>query len=140
MTTAVDTNVLIALWDLDDTLSREAQEALHKALAQGNLVVPAPVFAELLAFPKRTDGFLQAFFHETSIAVDWSLSENVWKAAGRAFGVYATRRRRSREPGPRRVLADFVIGAYAEQNGYRLLTFDQGIYRTAFPKLKLVSR
>lgn len=139
MTTAIDTNVLVALWDLDDTLNRQAQSALDKALAQGNLVVPAPVFAELLAFPKRTDGFLQAFFRETSIAVDWHLSENVWKVAGRAFGIYAARRRRRLEPGPRRVLADFVIGAYADQNGFRLLTFDQGIYRTAFPNLKVMS-
>lgn len=108
-------------------------------MAEGNLVVPAPVVAELLAFPKRTDGFLQGFFRETSIAVDWHLSENVWKAAGRAFGVYAAKHGRRREPGPRRVLADFLIGAYADQSGYRLLTFDQGIYRNAFPNLKVIS-
>jgi hypothetical protein len=139
VTTVVDTNVLVALWDVDATSNRAAQEALDTASAHGGLVVPAPVFAELLAFPKRTEAFLQAFFRETSIAVDWNLSEGVWKAAGRAFGVYAARRRRGGESGPRRVLADFVIGAYAEQNGYRLLTLDQGIYRAAFPKLKLAA-
>jgi predicted nucleic acid-binding protein len=139
VTTAVDSNVLIALWDVDDALNREAQAALDQALAGGNLVVAAPVFAELLAFPKRTEGFLQTFFRETSIAVDWELSENVWKAAGRAFGAYAARRRRTGEGKARRVLVDFVIGAYAEQNGYRLLTFDRGIYRAAFPKLKLLA-
>jgi len=108
-------------------------------LGHGKLVVPAPVFAELLAFPKRSGGFLLSFFRETSIAVDWELSENVWRAAGRAFGVYAARRRRSGKQRPRRVLVDFLIGAYAEQNGYRLLTFDRGIYRAAFPDLKLVA-
>jgi predicted nucleic acid-binding protein len=40
---------------------------------------------------------------------------------------------------PRRVLVDFLIGAYVEQNGFRLLTFDRGIHRTAFPKLKLLA-
>ncbi len=139
MTTVIDSDVLIALWEVDDALNRAAQEALDQALAQGKLVVPAPVFAELLAFPKRTEGFLQTFFRETSIAVDWELSENVWKAAGRAFGAYATRRRRAGERAPRRVLVDFLMGAYAEQNGYRLLTFDRGIYRAAFPKLKLLA-
>jgi len=139
VTTAIDSNVLIALWDVDDALNREAQAALDQALAHGKLVVPAPVFAELLAFPQRTEGFLQAFFRETGIAVGWELSENVWKAAGRALGVYAARRRRSGEQRRRRVLVDFVIGAYAEQNGYRLLTFDRGIYRAAFPNLKLLA-
>jgi len=62
VTTAIDSNVLIALWDVDDALNREAQAALDQALAHGKLVVPAPVFAELLAFPQRTEGFLQAFF------------------------------------------------------------------------------
>jgi len=139
VTTAVDTNVLIALWDVEDTLNQAAQAALDQALARGPLVVPAPVFAELLAFPKRSEGFLLSFFRETSIAVDGELSENVWKAAGRAFGVYAARRRRSGERRPRRVLVDFVIGAYAEQKGYGLLTFDRGIYRAAFPNLKLLA-
>ena len=139
MTTVVDSNVLIALWDLDDALNRLAQAALDQALARGKLVVPAPVYAELLAFPKRTEEFLQGYFRETSIAIDWDLSENVWKAAGRAFGTYAPRRRRVGERAPRRVLVDFLIGAYAEQNGYPLLTFDRGIYRRAFPKLKLLA-
>jgi predicted nucleic acid-binding protein len=139
VTTAIDTNVLVALWDVDDALNGAAQESLDQASAQGNLVVCAPVFAELLAFPKRTEAFLEAFFRETSIAVDWNLSERIWKAACRAFGVYTVRRRRRGDSGPRRVLADFVIGAHAAQNGYRLLTLDQGIYRTGFPKLKLIS-
>lgn len=139
MTTVIDSNVLIALWDVDDVLNREALAALDRALAQGKLVVPAPVFAELLAFPQRTEGFLQGFFRETSIAVDWDLAENVWKAAGRAFGAYAARRQRGQEPRARQVLVDFVIGAYAEQNGCRLLTFDRGIYRAAFPKLTLLA-
>ncbi len=137
MTTAIDTNVLVALWDVDDTLNGAAQEALDKASARGNLVVPAPVFAELLAFPKRTDAFLDQFFRETSIVVDWNVSESVWKAGGTAFGVYAARRRRGGDSSPRRVLADFVIGAYADKHGYTLLTLDQGIYRAAFPKLKM---
>jgi predicted nucleic acid-binding protein len=82
---------------------------------------------------------LQSFFRETNIAVDWALSEKVWKAAGLAFGVYAARRRLTREGQPRRVLVDFLIGAYAVQNGYRLLTLDRGIYKAAFPKLKLLA-
>jgi predicted nucleic acid-binding protein len=32
-------------------------------------------------------------------------------------------------------LADFLIGAHAAVNGYRLLTLDAGLYRASFPKL-----
>jgi predicted nucleic acid-binding protein len=56
-----------------------------------------------------------------------------------AFQAYAARRRRHGEAGPRRTLADFVIGAHALQNGFRLLTLDDRIYRAAFPTLKIAS-
>jgi predicted nucleic acid-binding protein len=138
VTTVVDTNVIAALWESRDAVNRAARTALDDALDRGGLIVPAPVFAELLAFPRRTEAFLNTFFRDTGIAIDWHVSEGVWRAAGRAFGAYASRRRQGRSV-PRRILADFLIGAYAEQNGYTLLTLDRGIYRPAFPKLKLVS-
>ena len=56
MTTAIDSNVLIAFWDADNTLNSLAQSALTAAWNRGNLVIAAPVYAELLAFPRRTEG------------------------------------------------------------------------------------
>jgi predicted nucleic acid-binding protein len=47
MTTAIDTNVVVALWDKHPMLSLAAQTALEAAFNLGNLVVSAPVFAEL---------------------------------------------------------------------------------------------
>ena len=138
MTTAVDTNVVAALWDAREVVNRAARTALDDALDRGGLIVPAPVFGELLAFPGRTEAFLNTFFRDTGITVDWHVSKGVWRAAGHAFGAYAVRRRRQSGSVPRRILADFLIGAYAERNGYQLLTLDRGIYRAAFPKLKLV--
>ncbi len=144
MTTVVDTNVLVALWDSDDTTSRLAQSALDAALNHGSLVIPAPVFSELMALPQRTEAFLDKFLRETGIVVEWRLPEAVWREAGKAFGAYALRRRRQREilapfkqPEPRRILADFLIGAYAAHNGFPLLTLDRRIYR-AIPGIKLV--
>ena len=137
MTTGVDTNVIAALWDRRDVVNHASRTVLDDALDRGALIVPAPVFAELLAFPSRTEAFLNTFFRHTGITIDWHLSEGMWRAAGRAFGPYAARRRRQSGSVPRRILADFLIGAYAEQNGYTLLTLDRGIYRAAFPKLKL---
>ena len=135
MTTAIDTNVIIALWDTDLALSTAAESALEAAFRRGNLVIAAPVFAELLAAPGRTETFVNRFLEETGIAVEWDLNEPVWRFAGRAFQAYAERRRRQRTSEARRILADFLIGGHAEVRGYRLLTLDERLYRVAFPKL-----
>lgn len=137
MTTAVDTNVVIALWDKDPGLSLAAQNALEAAFNRGTLVAAAPVFAELMAAPGRTEAFVGSFFEETGIALDWELGEQVWRSAGRAFRAYADRRRKQRDIGTRRILADFLIGAHAVANGYRLLTLDDRLYRTSFPALTI---
>ncbi len=137
MTTAIDTNVLIALWDKNPTLSLAAQTALDAAFSRGTLVAAAPVFAELMAAPGRSEKFVGSFFAETGIGVDWELSEQIWRLAGRAFQAYAERRRKQRDKGARRILADFIVGAHALTNGFRLLTLDEGLYRAAFSNLAI---
>ena len=139
MITAIDTNVLVGLWDRDDALNREAQNALDTAVARGRLVICGAVFAELLAFPRRTETFLDKFMEDTGIIVDWTTNETIWRAAGRAFQDYAKRRRRGTGNPPRRILADFLIGAHAVEKGYTLLTLDARIYKAAFPRLKITN-
>ena len=78
MTTAVHTKVVIGLWDKDSTLNFAAQKALDRAFHRGNLVAAAPVFAELIAAPGRTETFIGSFFDETGIRVDWELAEPIW--------------------------------------------------------------
>jgi predicted nucleic acid-binding protein len=136
VTTAIDTNVVIALWDSDPTINSAAEDALERAFRSGSLVVCAPVFAELIAAPGRTEAFVNSFFEENGIAIDWILDETIWRAAGRAFQSYAERRRKQRDQGTRRLLADFVIGAHAQVRGFRLLSLDERLYRAAFPVLK----
>lgn len=138
MTTAVDTNVIVALWNEDDTLNVAARKALDAAQSRGELVIAAPVFSELLAFPARTEGLVDAFCRETGIAVDWDLKEAVWRLAGLAFQKYTARRRNQGSAGPRGILADFVIGAHADYNGFPLLTLDDRLYRASFPTLRLL--
>jgi len=139
MTTAIDTNVIVALWDRDTRLNSAAQSALDAALGRGGLIIAAPVSAELTACPGRDQAFLDMFFQDAGIAIDWKLDEPTRRTAGRAFQAYAARRRRQGEPRPRRILADFVIGAHAMQKGYPLLTLDDRLYQAAFPALKIVS-
>jgi len=137
MTTAIDTNVLIALWDKDDSLNHAAQRSLDEAHSRGALVISAPVFAELLVFPARNAAFVDAFLNDTGITVEWNLDEGIWRLAAEAFQKYASRRRKQGDGGPRRILADFLIGAHAQKRSYRLLTLDEGLYPTAFPRLVL---
>jgi predicted nucleic acid-binding protein len=66
------------------------------------------------------------------------MDESVWRTAAKSFQKYANRGRKQRTNQPRRILADFLIGAHALQKGHSLLTLDEGIYRAAFPKLHLV--
>jgi predicted nucleic acid-binding protein len=139
MTTAIDTNVLIALWNEDDNLNTLASSALDDALGRGSLVIAASVFSELLASPSRTEAFLDSFCKETGIAVDWDLGEPIWRAAGHAFQHYVARRRKHRDSAPRRILADFLIGAHASVKGFRLLTLDDRLYRAAFPRLTILT-
>jgi len=94
MTTAIDTNVIVALWDRDKALSLAAQSGLDSALGRGSLVMAAPVFAELMAAPGRRESFLDSFCKDTGIIIDWNLEELVWRTAGRAFQAYAGRRRK----------------------------------------------
>jgi|SRR5208282_2510979 len=137
MTTAIDTNVIVALWDEDPALSLAAETALEAAFRRGSLVVAAPVFAELIAAPGRTEALVASLLEENGIAVDWNFNEAIWRAAGRAFQAYAERRRQQRDQGTRRILADFLIGAHAQIRGYRLLSLDERLYRAAFPTLRL---
>jgi predicted nucleic acid-binding protein len=139
MTTALDTNVVVALWYEDDALNSAARSAMDEAHARGRLVTAAPVFAELLASPTRTEAFVDYFLRETGIAVAWDIDEQIWRTAGRAFQSYTKHRRKQQIGGPRRILADFVIGAHALRRGYRLLTLDDRLYRAAFPRLSIVT-
>ena len=138
MRTAIDTNVIVALWDGEDTLHRPARAALDKAFNEGTLVISGAAYAELMAAPGRTDTFVDRFCEEAGIAVDWEIGEKVWRAAGMAFQGYTARRRKQRGTEARRILADFVIGAHALVNGYKLLTLDAGIYQASFPRLGIV--
>jgi predicted nucleic acid-binding protein len=45
---------------------------------------------------------------------------------------------KQQERAPRRILADFLIGAHALVNGYKL-TLDAGTYRVSFAKLGLAA-
>lgn len=134
--TAIDSNVIVALWSREPAATRMA-ELLRGARAAGSLVVAAPVWAELHAAPGATPEFVARFLADTEIAVDLVLDEPVWRKAAQAFAAYAQRRRTSGGGHPRRLLVDFVVGAHATVRADRLLTLDPVRYRTAFGGLRV---
>jgi len=139
MVTALDTNVLVALWDEGEPFNDRVRQMLRNALQAGGLVVSAAAYAELISAPHRSEAFVDSFCADTGIVVDWDLREPVWRAAGRAFQQYSRRRKVQGHGAPRRILADFLIGAHALHGGFRLLTLDDRIYSAAFPRLTIIT-
>lgn len=135
---AVDTNVFSALLSGGAESAPEARIALENARAAGTLVVSPAVYAEFAA--RRSPDYADTFFSEKGVEVDWYPGREVWRMAGSRYGDYARARRRHKgDPGPRRILADFLIGAHALHLARGLLTSDKRIYGTYFPELRVVS-
>ena len=137
--TALDTNVLVTLFKADNPKDiYTAQEALEQASELGNMLISPVVYAELLAVPLK-EAFLDEFLKESNLNVEWRMERAVWKQAGQSYYQYAERRRKQKgDTVPRRILADFLIGAHASTFAKRFLTFDERIYHEAFPSLEII--
>jgi hypothetical protein len=139
MTTSIDSNIIVALWWNSDSLNRAAAQVLAQARRNGRIIVSAPAFAELAGDPNRNETELNQFFLDTGILIEWEFDEEIWREAGRAYRGYIRRRRSSSGSAPRRILADFLIGAHALIRGHSLLTLDRRLYSAAFPRLRIIS-
>jgi predicted nucleic acid-binding protein len=135
--TALDTNVLSALWSGEPS-AHNIESGLFKARSEGGLVVCAPVYCELLAYPSASRRFVKEFLFEAGILVDFVLDEQIWQRAATAFVGYAERRRRSQGGSPKRMLVDFIVAAHALFCADRLMTLDGSLYRQDFPRLKII--
>lgn len=136
----MDTNVFIRFLSGDPETAPAAREALESAAARAALAVSPAVYAELVAGGRSAEA-VREFFSAKDIEVDWDLGEEVWRTAGSRYGSYARdRRRRPDDSGPRRILADFLVGAHAlHLGGGALLTADERIFASYFPELRLIA-
>lgn len=136
---AIDTNVFVSLFAGDEEASSWAQQALEEAVRRAALTVSPAVYAELVA--GRQPEIVETFFSEKGIEVSWEIGKGVWRTAGTRYGAYASdRRQQGADPGPRRILADFLVGAHAlHLGGKTLLTTDTRVFATYFPELRLVA-
>jgi predicted nucleic acid-binding protein len=137
MRTALDSNIISAIWSAEPSIPRIKAE-LGNARSQGGIVICAPVYVELVAHPLVVPGFVDQFLADTGIAIEFMLDEFVWRKATEGFAAYAQRRRRSGSTSPKRLLPDFVIAAHALLRADRLFTLDPTRYQLDFPELRLV--
>jgi predicted nucleic acid-binding protein len=134
--TAVDTNILSALWSSEPLASRVAAQ-LADAHARGGVVICAAVYLELLAHPAASQQFVDGFLADTGIAVEFEIEERVWRHAGKSFVAHAQRRRRSAGGSAKRLLVDFLVAAHAQLRADQLMTLDASRYRRDFPQLRI---
>ena len=137
MRTAIDANVFSAIWSAEASAERVVAQ-LGVMQGEGALLISPFVFAELLAYPGATDQFVRRFLDATGVRIDIRLEETMWTEAGNRFARYAARRRKTTGQSPRRLLADFLIGAHALVQAERLLTLDPKVYQQDFPELQLL--
>lgn len=137
MRTAVDSNAISAVWAGEASAVRVI-ELLDESERLGALVISPIVYVELRSFPGASERFVEQFLTSTRISVEWEITEQVWHAAAGRFQKYAERRRRHQHRAPRRLIADYLVGAHALLRADRLITLDQRVYRTDFPELTVV--
>jgi hypothetical protein len=136
MRTALDTNVLSALWS-NESSARAIAKCLADARHDGAVLISGIVYCELLAYPNATAAYVDNFCADTGIKIDMQLQDVAWAEAGRRFASYAARRRESKAEGPKRLVADFLVGAHALMQADRLMTLDPSRYQQDFPELRL---
>jgi predicted nucleic acid-binding protein len=131
MRTAVDTNVFLDILRPNPAFVDNSERWLAKLATQGDLVICDMVFAELCSqFPTIENAVL--FLYDLDVRIE-SLSHEASFAASRAWLQY-------RKSGGKRerILADFIIGAHAQNQCDGLLSRDRGFYREHFETLKLI--
>lgn len=130
MITAIDTNVLIDVFGADKNFGLLSRDAIKKASYEGQIVACEVVWAEVASIFEKSEPCLKAM---ELIGAQFSpMSHEASLKAALAWRKY-------RQSGGKRdrIAADFLIGAHAFTEGFRLLTRDRGFYRSHFRTLKV---
>lgn len=136
--THLDTNVLIDLLEGDKDVAERALRAIEATAGDGPVGVCAAVYAEYCAGSQHDVDEVAHHLRSAGIDIGSGLEFETWREAARTFSVYVSRRRTAKIAQPRRILADFIIGAYALANAATLVTRDAAFFRRSFSALKVV--
>lgn len=129
-----DSNVVIDVLSRDPQWFEWSAARLLEASEDGGAIINPIVLAEVSPGYETLKDLLRILDRTSLRLVD--VGEEAAFRAGRAFAIW--RRTRSAEAS-RRVLPDFLIGAHALVLGAALATRDEGIYRSHFPELTLLT-
>ncbi|QFP76193.1 type II toxin-antitoxin system VapC family toxin [Deinococcus sp. AJ005] len=133
MSTALDTNILLALWN-SEPAAPQLGAALDHLKTQGRVLICGAVYAELCGLRPDLDAVLETF----GIRVDPEMSLMAWNRAGVAHSAHSKRRQASGGGLPRRILTDFLVGAHASIGGHSLLTLNTADFGD-FPEVPLLT-
>ena len=137
MRISLDTNILIGIFagtpegQSDDVSIQQWQSDGHHFLVCG------VAYTELMAHPGMDRATLDITLRLGDVEVDFETPPDIYLTAADAYHAYAERRRRSGDKSsPRRVPADFLIGAHAQHRADGLMTRNPGDFKD-FP-VKLI--
>jgi predicted nucleic acid-binding protein len=125
----VDSNVLLDVLQNDPVHFEASARALAGAIDEGAAINPV-IYAEISVGFERIEDLEEAV--PASSLPRHALPLEAAFLAGKCFLMYRRDRGTKRSP-----LPDFFIGAHAAVSGMRLLTRDEGRYRTYFPGLTI---